>query len=179
MSWNKRKVQRWFRVLHRDIGYLAVGITLVYALSGFFLSHKNIFSGTKTEKFMANFPKELKNDTFIKYWNTNTSVKVNHFKESDNQIKVFLEGGTGHYDKSSGEVYYEIYHKRPIIIFLNQLHNNQKKGWIYIADIYALLLIFLAVSGLIMVNGKNGFLKRGVWLMILGMIMVVVYIWIE
>lgn len=29
MSWNKKKLQRWFRVLHRDIGYLAVGITLV------------------------------------------------------------------------------------------------------------------------------------------------------
>jgi len=40
MSWTKKKVQRWFRNLHRDIGYLAVGITLVYALSGFFLSHK-------------------------------------------------------------------------------------------------------------------------------------------
>ena len=179
MSWNKKKAQRWFRVLHRDIGYLAVGITLVYALSGFFLSHKNIFSGTRTEEFTINFPKEFKSDNLINYWNTNISVKVNHFKESDNQIKLFLEGGTGYYDKTSGEVYYEFYKKRPIISLLNQLHNNQKKGWIYIADIYAFLLIFLAVSGLIMVNGKNGFLKRGVWLMVLGIILVLIFVWID
>jgi uncharacterized protein len=179
MSWNKKKVQRWFRVLHRDIGYLAVGITLVYALSGFFLSHKNIFSATKTEEFTINFPKEFKSDDFINHWNTNTSVKVNHLKESDNQIKLFLEGGTGHYDKASGEVYYEIYKKRPIITFLNQLHNNQKKGWIYIADIYAFILIFLAISGLVMVNGKNGFLKRGVCLMVLGIIIVILFVFIN
>jgi hypothetical protein len=28
---------------------------------------------------------------------------------------------------------------------LNQLHNKQNKGWIYIADIYAFLLVFLAI----------------------------------
>ena len=179
MSWNKKKVRRWFRNLHRDIGYLAVGITLVYALSGFFLSNKNIFPATKTNTFSLEFPKNLQGDDFMNHWNTNTSVKVNHLKESDNQIKLFLEGGTGRYDKSSGEIYYEIYKKRPIITFLNQLHNNQKKGWIYIADIYAFLLIFLAISGLVMVNGKNGFLKRGVWLMVLGMIIVVIFIWVD
>jgi uncharacterized protein len=179
MSWNKKKLQRWFRFLHRDIGYLAVGITLVYALSGFFLSHKDIFTATITKEFTVEFPKNLHGDDFMNHWNTNTSVTINHFKESGNQIKLFLNGGTGRYEKSSGEVYYEIFKKRPIIAFLNQLHNNQKKGWIYIADAYAFLLIFLAISGLIMVNGKNGFLKRGVWLMVLGVILVLVFIWID
>jgi uncharacterized protein len=179
MSWNKKKLQYWFRVLHRDIGYLAVGITLVYALSGFFLSHKNIFSATITEEFAIEFPKNLQGDDFMNHWNTNTSVTINHFKESDNQIKLFLEGGTGRYDKSSGEVYYEIFKKRPIITFFNQLHNNQKKGWIYIADIYAFLLIFLAISGLVMVNGKNGFLKRGVWLVTLGIIIVILFAFVN
>ena len=179
MSRNKKKVQRWFRNLHRDIGYLAVGITLVYALSGFFLSHKNIFSAAKTEKIAIEFPENLQGVDFINLWNTNTSVKVNHYKESDNQIKLFLEGGIGYYEKLSGMATYEIYKKRPIITFLNQLHNNQKKGWIYIADIYAFILIFLAISGLVMVNGKNGFLKRGVWLMVLGIIIVVIFIWVD
>ena len=29
----------WNRVLHRDIGYLCVGMTLIYALSGIALNH--------------------------------------------------------------------------------------------------------------------------------------------
>lgn len=179
MSWNKKKVQRWFRILHRDIGYFAVGITLVYALSGFFLSHKNFFSATKTENISIEFPKKLDGESFSKHWNSKTTINLNHYKESDNKIQLFLEGGTGHYDKASGKVYYEIYKKRPIITFLNQLHNNQKKGWIFIADIYAFLLIFLAGSGLVMVNGKNGFLKRGVWLMVLGIIIVILFVFIN
>jgi hypothetical protein len=83
----------------------------------FFLSHKDIFTATITKEFAVEFPKNLHGDDFMNHWNTNTSVTVNHFKESDNQIKLFLNGGTGRYDKSSGEVYYEIFKKRPIITF--------------------------------------------------------------
>ncbi|MBN2167285.1 MAG: PepSY-associated TM helix domain-containing protein [Marinilabiliaceae bacterium] len=179
MFWNKKKVQRWFRVLHRDIGYLAVGITLVYALSGFFLSHKNLFSATKTKGFTIGFPKKLQDEAFIKYWNSNIPIVINHYKESDSQIKLFLESGIGYYNKTSGEAYYEIYKKRTLITFLNQLHNNKKKGWICIADMYAFLLIFLAISGLGIVNGRNGFLNRGVWLMVLGIVLVLIFVWVD
>jgi len=179
MSWSKKKVQQWFRNLHRDIGYLAVGITLVYALSGVFLSHKNIFSATKTENFSLEFPKKLDGENFSKHWNSSITINLNHYKETDNKIQIFLEGGTGNYNKTNGVVDYEIYKKRPIITFLNQLHNNQKKGWIYIADIYAFILLFLAISGLVMVNGKNGFLKRGIWLMVLGIIIVLLFVFIN
>jgi len=36
----KRKtLRRWNNALHRDIGYLAFGMTLIYALSGIILNH--------------------------------------------------------------------------------------------------------------------------------------------
>ncbi|NCC73045.1 MAG: peptidase [Sphingobacteriia bacterium] len=179
MSWNKKEVQRWFRILHRDIGYLAVGITLVYVLSGFFLSHKNIFSASKTETFSVVFPEKLNGESFFNYWSSNISLKLNHYKETDDNIQFFIEGGTGYYNKSNGETTYEIYKERPVITFLNQLHNNQKSGWIYIADIYAVILAFLAISGLFMVNGKNGFLNRGLWLMIVGIIIVLLFVFLK
>ena len=71
MSWNKRKIQRWFRILHRDIGYLTVGITLVYALSGFLLSHRKLFPAAKKEAFTIDLPPNLNSESLLKYWELN------------------------------------------------------------------------------------------------------------
>jgi hypothetical protein len=105
-------------------------------------------------------------------------IKLNNHKESENTIQLFLERGNGYYNKSNGETSYEIITRRPVISFLNQLHRNRKKGWPYIADAYAFLLGFLAISGLFITNGKNGFLQRGIWLVSLGIILVLVFIFI-
>jgi hypothetical protein len=179
MSWNKRKIQRWFRILHRDIGYLTVGITLVYALSGFLLSHRKLFPAAKKEAFTIDLPPNLNSESLLKYWELNLPlIKLNNHKESENTIQLFLERGNGYYNKSNGETSYEIITRRPVISFLNQLHRNRKKGWPYIADAYAFLLGFLAISGLFITNGKNGFLQRGIWLVSLGIILVLVFIFI-
>jgi hypothetical protein len=179
MSWNKRKIQRWFRILHRDIGYLTVGITLVYALSGFLLSHRKLFPAAKKEAFTIDLPPNLNSESLLKYWELNLPlIKLNNHKESENNIQLFLERGNGYYNKSNGETSYEIITRRPVISFLNQLHRNRKKGWPYIADAYAFLLGFLAISGLFITNGKNGFLQRGIWLVSLGIILVLVFIFI-
>jgi hypothetical protein len=35
----ERNWRWWFRVLHRDVGYLCVGLTLIYAVSGIAVNH--------------------------------------------------------------------------------------------------------------------------------------------
>ena len=34
-----KKIRKWNRIIHRDLGYLAVGLTLIYAISGFVVNH--------------------------------------------------------------------------------------------------------------------------------------------
>ena len=36
---NGKIIRKWNRVIHRDLGYLAVGLTLIYAISGFVVNH--------------------------------------------------------------------------------------------------------------------------------------------
>ena len=41
MKWRNKSLSYWFRVLHRDLGYLMVGVCLIYAVSGILLNHMN------------------------------------------------------------------------------------------------------------------------------------------
>ncbi len=82
------------------------------------MSHKIIFSVTKKEIFSLKFPEKLDGESLLKHWNSRTTINLNHYKETDNKIQLFLEGGTGNYNKTSGVVDYEIYKKRPIRTFL-------------------------------------------------------------
>jgi hypothetical protein len=43
-------------------------------------------------------------------------------------------------------------------------------------DLFAVSLIFFAVSGLLMVKGKNGIAGRGKWYLIVGIIIPILYI---
>ena len=156
----------------------SVGITLIYALSGFLLFHRNIFPAAKKETFTIDLPPNLNSESLLKYWELNLPLKLNNHKESENTIQLFLERGNGYYNKSNGETSYEIITRRPVISFLNQLHRYRKKGWPYIVDAYAFLLGFLTISGLFITNGKNGFLQRGIWLVSLGIILVLIFIFI-
>jgi hypothetical protein len=48
-----------------------------------------------------------------------------------------------------------------------------------VADVFSFLLIFLALSGLVMVRGKRGFMKRGIWFMLLGFVLILIFVWIQ
>ncbi|HLV68425.1 MAG TPA: PepSY-associated TM helix domain-containing protein, partial [Polyangiaceae bacterium] len=59
----------------------------------------------------------------------------------------------------------------------NWLHLNRgKKAWTYLADAYAVFLLFLAVSGLFMIPGRKGLFGRGAVLASLGALVPVLYV---
>ena len=39
-----KKIRKLLRILHRDLGYFIVGMTIVYGLSGIFLNHRHDFN---------------------------------------------------------------------------------------------------------------------------------------
>lgn len=65
---------------------------------------------------------------------------------------------------------------RPVLKEFNDLHLNAPKGaWTWIADIYALSLILLAVTGLFVLKGRHGLTGRGKWLTAIGVLIPVVF----
>jgi protein-S-isoprenylcysteine O-methyltransferase Ste14 len=49
--------------------------------------------------------------------------------------------------------------------------NEPKRLWTWAADVYAVILAFLAISGLFVLKGKNGLSGRGKWLAGLGVVL--------
>ncbi|MDH6343029.1 hypothetical protein M2480_001431 [Parabacteroides sp. PFB2-12] len=174
-----RQLTKWARILHRDLGYLMVGLSLVYAISGILLNHMDGKDPAfRTETGSITLSPSLDNEGVTAAWNGQKGLpalrKVQ--KVDDEHYRLLLESGIGVYNKKSGAAEYEKYTKREFVYWINRLHYNKVKGWSPMADIFAGTLIFFALSGLIMVKGKNGLAGRGKWYLMIGILIPVLYI---
>src|SRR5262249_39022729 len=80
-----------------------------------------------------------------------------------------LEHRTLHVTPSSGRVVEEGQAPRLFLRVANWLHLNRgKKAWKYVADTYAVILLYLALSGLFMIPGRKGLVGRGAVIAALG-----------
>lgn len=158
----------WFKLnrsLHRDIGYFCVGMTLIFAISGIALNHVEdwnpnyqVIHDTQTipalkqmverDSFEADLLISLQLDSKIKarFWQSPSQLKL--FTTSEQTLMLNLD---------SNQVIIEQIKPRPILRSLNFLHLNEaRKAWTYFSDLYAVMLIFLALSALFMIKGKKG-----------------------
>ena len=87
------------------------------------------------------------------------------FWRDPNRLSLFFGAGerdTVDYHPSSGTCTTTVVSDRPLLRQLNFLHLNEGKAlWTYIADLFAVSLMFLALSGVILVRGKHGLRGRG------------------
>lgn len=179
--WNKVNWRKWLRIIHRDLGYFTVGLTLVYAISGIILNHKQtrVDPAFKTIQVDETLPAGLTIEAFTnQFISLFPDHQLNKILPEDQVYRLYLKGGIGHYNFTSGELSFEVYQKKPLVYFMNKLHYNQKNYWTTPADFYAGALIFFALSGLFMVRGKNSLLRRGKWYLLAGFLLLVLYIWI-
>lgn len=177
MSQFGKKLFRWNRNLHRDIGYLCAVFTVIYGVSGVAVNHiedwnanYKISRSEKSYETLPNFEDSQEIITFLNNLGIEEKFKSGYYSSED-YYKIFLQDSVVEVDLKAKKVIYEEVTKRPLLYSFNFLHLNHRKGfWTAIADIYGVCLIYLACSGLFMVKGRYGFRKRGVWLFLLGMV---------
>lgn len=174
-----RDVCRW---LHRELGYLTVGLTLVYAISGLALNHAHHWNPSYSRETTTlrieppgTGPTPEVTQTVLSRLALEEPVK-NTWRASPERLQVFLEGATIDVDLVTGEVAQEGLVERPWLFEMNFMHLNNGKGpWTGIADVYAAILIVLALSGIFLVKGRKGLVGRGGILMILGILLPILY----
>ncbi len=179
MSSGSNTIRRWARIIHRDVGFLMVGVCLVYAISGILLNHMNGKDPAfRTEEVTLQASKGLNSEELTYWWNDRKELPpLRKILPVDEQhLRLMLEGGVGVYNSSTGTLDYEKHSKRQFVYWINKLHYNQIKGWSVMADFFAVSLIFFALSGLVMVKGKSGISGRGKWYLLAGLLIPVVYL---
>ncbi len=177
MKWRK-----WNNILHRDIGYLIAGLTLIYGISGLAVNHIGDWNPNfKIEKSLltiapvtATEREDMVTEVVDKL--KLTELPKDSFRPDELTLELFYEEKTYSVDIPTGNVIVENTIPRRVLYEMNQLHLNSPKGiWTYIADLYAVSLIFVAITGLFVLKGKTGIKGRGAWLTAIGVLIPSLY----
>jgi len=172
------KLTRLLRIIHRDLGFLVVGVTLVYGISGILLNHmKGKDPAFRTEAKNLQLPANLSNAELSDAWQADKSLpplkRIMQIDETNS--RVFIDGGVGVYDSSTGSLSYERHKKRVLVYWINRLHYNKVNGWSPVADFFAGSLILLAITGLFIVKGKRGITGSGKWYLLIGLLIPILF----
>ena len=166
LSWRRAN-----RAVHRDLGYLCAGLTILYAVTGVLLNHLHDWNphwervplaarvappppaGSFGEGDLARILAEL----------GEREKPAGTFFRSPETLQIFFEGGRVlNVDVPTGKVTGEAVRERRTLAFLDALHLNRAgRAWGWLADLYAAALALLALTGLFVLKGRNGITRRG------------------
>lgn len=176
-----RKVRRLSLSWHRDLGYFFTPLIIIYSVSGIALNHLDDFDPDFViEKKEIKLPKvyeksEITDEVVNEF---GKMVGEDEFKiydfPTDNRLKIYYDNASLQITFSTKEGQYDRITKRHVIYETNVLHRNSLHAWKWVADIFAIMLIVISITGAIILKGKYGFKRRGWWLMFAGFILPVV-----
>jgi len=182
MNWRK-----WNNLIHRDLGYLCFGLTIIYVISGVAVNHLDRWNPSyKVAHLRSNLDQALAGARLDRQF-VGKLLKsldepgryLNSFQPDPQTLQVFVEGNTITVNLATGEILQEKVEPRPLLRQVNFLHlNHPKKLWTWFADLYAVCLGLLALTGLFVLPGKKGITGRGAWLTTLGFLLPLFFLWL-
>ncbi len=172
MTW-----RRLNSLLHRDIGFISIGLTLIYAISGLAVNHINEWNPSYRVETVSSRIEPLpgfvdKAEEAIPIILEQLGEKKSFdssFRPDPESVRIFIQGRSIQANLVTGEVIHDKAVPRPVLYEFNALHlNRPKKLWTFVADIYAMALALLAITGLLMFRDKSWLRSRGFWLVVAG-----------
>ncbi|PIE64553.1 MAG: hypothetical protein CSA24_03045 [Deltaproteobacteria bacterium] len=198
---HRRRWRATLLALHRDFGFFAIGLTLVYAVSGIAVNHRHHWNYNYSQRaevrdvgapsVLLGVPAgpevdeaQLARDQqqalvaaiVAKAGRTEPPRKA--FWRGPDRLSLFFAGGDEDvidYLPSQGQIELEVRSERFLIRDMNFLHLNESRDvWTWIGDFFALVMIFLAISGALIVKGTKGLRGRGGMLAVAGILLPIV-----
>ena len=172
----------WLRAIHRDVGYLAIGFTVIYAVSGLAQNHIDDWGDVSYKASQRTFAIPAIADDVPDPVAIQRVADAANLGAPANSLRAGDEIRLGYADGSQvtaigTQVTVQSRERRAFIGLANWLHKARgKKAWKYIADAYALLLLYLAGSGIFMIKGRLGLRWRGAVVIAAGIAVPVLYV---
>lgn len=162
----KKSVNYYIRGLHRDLGFFAAGLIVIYALSGMLLVYRD------TNLMKADIQVEKKLSPNMEPAKIGEALRIKAFKVIRTEGEtIWFQGGT--YNANSGIA---VYTSSDIIFPFNKLINLHKAVSINPAHwfniLFGIILLFMAISSFWMFKTENKNFRRGIYLAGAGIIFV-------
>ncbi|WP_136809518.1 PepSY-associated TM helix domain-containing protein [Desulfosediminicola flagellatus] len=181
------KWRRWNNILHRDLGYLCFGLTIIYAISGIAVNHiadwnpnyriERIQSTINTEPLQGLTGDKLIHAVLSQI--DETGKIKGSYQQDDTNLQIFVVNNNVTANLKTGAVFQEKNQPRKVLYEMNFLHiNHAKKLWTWVADIYAISLALLSITGLFVLRGQKGITGRGKWLTGIGFLIPIFFLWL-
>jgi hypothetical protein len=181
-----RRAATWrplLRALHRDAGYLVVGLTVIYALSGLAVNHVADWDPNfhnAREVHQVTIDRSASDEAQARDVLRALSIRETPreiYRRTPALFDIVLDHRTLHVHSDTGRVVDDGQKPRFLLRVANWLHLNRgKRAWTYVADAYAITLLGLALSGMFMLAGRKGILGRGAVFVAIGIAVPMLYV---
>ncbi len=153
----RKPLHYYMRLLHRDIGFLVLGLTIVYCVSGILL----IFRDTDLFKHEVTTERTLSPNLSADELGQTLHQRGFSVSKDENGI-IYFQNGT--YNKITGVASYTSKELPLIINKFNSLHKSASRNWVHwLTTLYGILLLFLAISSFWMFKPSSKLFRRGMY----------------
>lgn len=173
MNWNL-KLRNW----HRDFSYFYAGLLMAFAISGIALNHRHSWDPRdfvyETIELKMDMPKnrDLITDEFFKksLKENNIDLELRGTAYRRGGYNLYFDGAYAFINPFTGEGEVERFKIRPVLGQMVDLHKSANDIWIWYSDLFAISVLLICITGLVIAKGKSGFKKRGWKLAVLGIL---------
>lgn len=113
----------------------------------------------------------------IKTWAEEWDVRYDSHRIRNNSLRVYFKSyNVLDLNLENGKGKLELKNKVPLLGHTMYLHKSTNKNWIWYSDIFGIAMLTIALTGLFIPTGSNGFRRRGWKLALAGILFPLIFL---
>lgn len=169
----KRSINYYMRMLHRDIGFLVIGLTIIYSISGIVLIYRNTDFLKSEKRIEKQLSPNLNESQLCGILHVRSLV----IEKIEGDV-IYFQNGT--YNRTTGIVNYSDKALPSFLERFNSLHKKSSGNITFLfSTIFGVSLLFLAISSFWMFKPSTKMFRRGMVFTGLGLLLAILLLFLK